>query len=401
MAALPEKEAIVKFLVGRMNPPTPGHIDGLCIPLLEEVRMAALERLFKDPKTDRTPLGVLVVQANIIPRIYLMHTSNTVKLENEYIKRRKKIIADSKGRDVAKALKANDDRYEAHKKSFADTLPGAINLDDDYLVNPLEPDVKKEIVKKMIVNSLLSSKNSTLFNTDDKGILESLDNWIVCKTPAVDADCSINMVAAIICASNLLSPKILSNLHFYMGEDGITDMGSRNSLLAKTYMDNTGKIKIASGEGLPPEGLKDPSKITPKKLPRITCDSTSATSTGSDCKTSMSGSKIRALIANNADILVDGSVSNNLLKSTYGRYLDYNLDIINLVELVKKGLYMKSGPGMAQDGPLKKKPKTGGTRATMRNRVKRQKITRRKNKKRYSKRKFIYSISKRGRTQKR
>lgn len=42
-----EKEYVM-FLVGRMNPPTPGHIRGLCVPFLRALREFCLQILGSD-----------------------------------------------------------------------------------------------------------------------------------------------------------------------------------------------------------------------------------------------------------------------------------------------------------------------------------------------------------------
>ena len=438
---------IVMFLVGRMNPPTPGHIDGLCIPMLKSVRDAAIARLKKnDPskeKTDEMSLGDLVVQADIHPRIYLMHTSNKVKLEKDLEKSIKDInkkFDEMPVKDRDPALLKGQIRVAKDKNAKTAELYKLMDITadtvkDKYLENPIEPYEKKTFVMKMIVKSL--ERKLPLFNSSKEDIFGLLDKWIVCKTPEDEESCAAGMFQAIDCAIALGGPKDLSNLFFFMGID-VDDMSSRDKIL-DGYIgkdkDGVDKFKSPTKTVLrPPEAAR----INPMRLPRITCEQSDPEKSGTGCIPSMSGSKIRLLIAKR-DILDEESKSNSELNAIYGNYLD-KVDIIDLVKSVRTGLYkdleikgMGARVGLGAEGPrtedlraedlrtedlraegtqaedltrkdrsdqevyytpLAKKSKAtknGGrrpTRITMRKRINRARMSRLKNKKHHSKKKY-------------
>lgn len=225
---------MVMMIVGRMNPPTPGHLD-LCMHLLQQVNRYALG-------SEKESLYESAVRANIIPRIFLTNTTN----ENT-ISKLKSAKAKSKYDTVVGLVKGTS--VEAN----------IFNVKDPNLANPLMPKNKKEVLIQMLMSKL---KDHPFWNwTEDQ-----LNEWIV-----TGEDCSQSLFSATQCAASMTG-RDGRKVILYMGKDD-TEQGGMGS--RRTF--------CISNEAVS-------SSIIPVQCEEIT-------RTGSGLTGSMSGSNIRLLIA--------------------------------------------------------------------------------------------------------
>ena len=152
MAALQETvfEPYVFFSVGRMNPPTPGHIDGLCIKLFEKAKEKAIERL-AGTSTEKLSLKDLLAKANVKVKIYITNTTN-VKTIQEL--NRKRLDAAMQRDKYTKASKEQQELQEREweqkfleeKDALRKTPINVKNVKSHVLKNPLEPPIKKYFI---------------------------------------------------------------------------------------------------------------------------------------------------------------------------------------------------------------------------------------------------------------
>ena len=286
-------ETQVIFLVGRMNPPTPGHIHGLCIPFLHEVRKKAISILTSrdiDFSPDQS-LIELVQLANLVPRIFLTNTTNDrrisyMQVENRGLYKRVKGIVSNK----------ND----------ADPDNGIFYVKDKNLENPLIPEDKKLFVIRMILNALDVSR--FLENSDIVVSERDLQYWIVCQTSGPEHWCAqMGPVSAINCGLKLSKSGKYENLFFFMGEDeDPKEMDRRMKFCLQSDIEND------EGE-----------KVNCITVPRINIDTVEQIA---DSNISMSASKIRMLMADKqVDQVID--LYDGLLTPTYVCELIHKVNI--------------------------------------------------------------------------
>lgn len=225
-----EKEYVM-FLVGRMNPPTPGHIRGLCVPFLKALREKCLEVLEID--SSELSLDRLAKDASIAPRLFLTNSTN------------KKRISYLSG---AKALMYNNvERIVKEKTTIEEMKQGTFYVKDKQLENPLEPEQKKRYVVEMLGNELSLSDNNDIMVS--KSIL---NNWIVCQTIGSESWCaSFGPASAIKCALMLSKPKKYDKVFFFMGVDEDPSEMARRSKFCQdsdTENDEGAKVKCVKLE---------------------------------------------------------------------------------------------------------------------------------------------------------
>lgn len=225
---------MVMMVVGRMNPPTPGHLD-LCMHLLQQVKLYALG-------SEEESLYESATRANIVPRIFLTNTTN-----EKTISKLKSDKAKSKYDQVVGLIKG--DSLEAN----------IFNVKDKYLENPLRPEKKKEVLIQMLMSK---SKDYPFWNwTEDQ-----LNEWII-----TGEDCSQSLFSATQCAISMTGGdgrKVI----LYMGKDD-TEQGGMGG--RRTFCISNEEVS---------------SSIIPVQCEEITRTGTGPTG-------SMSGSNIRLLIA--------------------------------------------------------------------------------------------------------
>lgn len=225
---------MVMMIVGRMNPPTPGHLD-LCIYLLQQIQRYALGN-------EEDSLYDSAKRANIVPRIFITNTTN----ENT-ISKLKNDKAKSKYETVEGLVKGVTNEANI------------FNVKNKHLENPLMPEDKK----KMLIQMLMSkSKNYPYWNwTEDQ-----LNEWIV-----TGESCSQNIFTATQCALSKTG-RDGRKVILYMGKDDTEQggMGGRRNF-------------CISNESVS-------SSVTP-----VQCEEVERT--GSGPTGSMSGSNIRLLIS--------------------------------------------------------------------------------------------------------
>ena len=181
---------MVMMIIGRMNPPTTGHLD-LCMHLLQQVKLYALGR-------EEDSLYESAARANIVPRIFLTNTTNEIT-----ISKLKSVKTKSKYDTVVGLVKG--DSVEAN----------IFNVKDPNLANPLIPMDKKEVLIQMLM-SKLKDLNCTR---------DQLNEWIV-----TGEDCSQSLFSATQCAVSMTGGdgrKVI----LYMGKDDTEQggMGGRRN----------------------------------------------------------------------------------------------------------------------------------------------------------------------------
>ena len=182
----------VMMIVGRMNPPTPGHLD-LCMHLLQEVERDALGGVGES-------LMVSAIRANIVPRIFLTNTNNQETIS--------KLSAKSKSKyEKVLGLKVKGDSDGAN----------IFDVKDKNLQNPLTSNQKKETLIQMILSK--SKKDHPSWELK----YEHLNEWIV-----TGEKCSTHLYTAIHCAISLTGEKNGERVTLYMGQDD-TEQGGMAS----------------------------------------------------------------------------------------------------------------------------------------------------------------------------
>lgn len=193
-----EKEYVM-FLVGRMNPPTPGHIRGLCVPFLRALRARCLQILKIDDSD--TPLAELARRASVAPRFFLTNSTNDKRIS--YLSGAKAALYD------------NVKQIVSEKTSAAQMEQGIFYVKDKQLENPLIPEDKKVYVVEMLGNELAIPANEDIMVPK-----EILNLWIVCQTTGIESWCaSYGPASAIKCALMLSKPKKYDKVFFFMGND--------------------------------------------------------------------------------------------------------------------------------------------------------------------------------------
>ncbi len=262
-----EKEYVM-FLVGRMNPPTPGHIRGLCVPFLRVLREKCLE-ILELPGDSEVQLVELARQASVAPRLFLTNSTNEKRIS--YLSGAKAALYD------------NVQRIVKEKTTTAQMQDGIFYVKDKQLENPLDPDQKKLYVVEMLGNELALPENQDIMVP--KAIL---NNWIVCQTIGNESWCaSFGPASAIKCALMLSKPKKYDKVFFFMGVDeDPSEMARRSKFCqdSETENDEGAKVKCVKLERINTATLEDAE-------PAIA--SAEAIADGS-----MSASKIRLLCAN-------------------------------------------------------------------------------------------------------
>jgi len=300
MSDIPQQQ--VYFVIGRMNPPTPGHIYGLCIPFLQMIRLKAISIIeTRDPTfalsydlPDGTmnptqkqkitlPFEQLLDMANIVPRIYLTNSTNEHRIS--------KLLSATQKSYYNNVIDIVASRGEQNKKK------GVFYVKDDNLENPLDPEDKRQFLIKMLLNVMNSPEYDNLKVSE-----YTLSTWIehgICSERGPQS--------AIDCVVELTNPKSYENVYFLMGEDeNPNEMKGRLSFCRDPEMDHE-------------------SGIDEKK---VNCDYFQRIDTTGQGASSMSASKIRILMANN-DI--------EQLKTIYIEVLS-DVDVIDMTSKVRTGL---------------------------------------------------------------
>ena len=257
-----EKEYVM-FLVGRMNPPTPGHIRGLCIPFLRALRAKCVEIVGQD--SEGTSLVHLAKRASIAPRLFLTNSTNEKRIS--YLSGTKAALYDN----VKQIVK--------DKTTAAQMQEGIFYVKDKQLENPLDPENKKLYVVEMLGNELALPENKDI--AVPKGVLNL---WIVCQTAGIESWCaSYGPASAIKCALMLSKPKKYDKVFFFMGVDtDPSEMARRSKFCQDSNIEN-----------------EEGAKVKCVKLERInTVDQEKVADAAEDIADgSMSASKIRLLCA--------------------------------------------------------------------------------------------------------
>lgn len=193
-----EKEYVM-FLVGRMNPPTPGHIRGLCVPFLRALREFCLKILGSDYSDFK--LAELAKLASVAPRLFLTNSTNDKRIS--YLSGAKAALYDN----VKQIVK--------EKTSPKEMEQGIFYVKDKQLENPLIPEDKKIYVVEMLGNELAIPENRDIMVPK-----EILNMWIVCQTLGIESWCaSRGPASAIDCALMLSKSKKYNKVFFFMGVD--------------------------------------------------------------------------------------------------------------------------------------------------------------------------------------
>lgn len=206
-AAQDDYEKQVMFIVGRMNPPTPGHIRGLCIPFLLELRSRALSKLGLSDD-DETSLEILLRDAAIVPRIYITLTTNYGRISK--IKTKVNLYKEGS----VKWLVDDNDEVDKHN--------GVFHVKDTNLENPLVPSDKKWFVTTMLFNEL-KTDYEWLYDMRDNDLSEYLEELVVCQTEGEDSGCSASLFSAMKCALKLSNSEDDNNLTIFMGEEEVEE----------------------------------------------------------------------------------------------------------------------------------------------------------------------------------
>lgn len=275
-----EKEYVM-FLVGRMNPPTPGHIRGLCVPFLRALREFCLKILGSDHSGFE--LAELAKLASVAPRLFLTKSTNDKRIS--YLSGPKAALYDNVKQIVKERTKP------------AEMKQGIFYVKDKQLENPLIPEDKKNYVVEMLGNELAIPENRDIMVPK-----EILNMWIVCQTLGIESWCaSYGPASAIKCALMLSKPKKYDKVFFYMGVDeDPLEMARRSKFCLDSPIEN-----------------EEGAKVNCIRLERINtvdqeqaADAAEAIADGS-----MSASKIRLLCAS-GDVATLQQLYNGLLTDT-------------------------------------------------------------------------------------
>ena len=375
-----EQSPYVMFIVGRMNPPTPGHVEGLIIPFLHSVREQAIKILscpdcltdqdnrwclpnqqnprghcFKADEIDSRVPGSralacsddrtiitqatactervdlpddfeqLINAANLTVRIYLTNTSNASRMARPW--KDKTIISTLKKNGVNKLLLTKPEKEGINDNYYVKYY---------YLENPLSPSEKKMLLAKMIKAALDGSRNNAVINMDSRII----NNMIVtgdegagegnfCANLGIKSaiDCAQFLQKRIDPANRTIDPR---HIILVMGEEeNQSERQRREKFCFKGALDND-----------------ETTKVRCDTLKRITIDPTINSRDFQDVNTddeaeplefndeSMSASKVRLSIAN------DSSDDFLLVRQLYNTYLNGE-DINFMIRNVRSGLYLK------------------------------------------------------------
>ena len=375
-----EQSPYVMFIVGRMNPPTPGHVEGLIIPFLHSVREQAIKILscrdcltdqdnrwclpneqnpqghcFKADEIDSRVSGSralacnddrtiitqaractdevdlpddfeqLINAANLTVRIYLTNTSNASRMARPW-----------KDKTILRKLQQNG------VNQLLPTKPEKEGIDDNYYVkyyyleNPLSPSEKKMLLAKMIKAALDGSRKNDVINMKSRII----NNMIVTGDEGAGEGnfcANLGIKSAIECAQFLqkrIDPanRTIDPRHIIlvMGEEeDQSERQRREKFCFKGALDNDETTKVRC------DTLKritiDPT-INSRDFQDINIDDEAEPLEFND--ESMSASKVRLSIAN------DSSDDFLLVRQLYNVYLNEE-DINFMIRNVRSGLYLK------------------------------------------------------------
>ena len=371
----------VMFIVGRMNPPTPGHVKGLIIPFLHAVREQAIKILscrdcltdeenrwclpdqnnpnghcFKADEIDSRVPGSrslacsddrtiitqstacteradlpddfeqLINAANLTVRIYLTNTSNKSRMDRPW--KDKPIVEKIKENGVNELLADNPANFaeQAEKNNYY--------VKYYYLENPLNPSEKKMLLAKMIKAALDKSRDNDIINMDNRII----NNMIVtgdegagegnfCANQGIKSaiECAQFLQKRIDPANRTIDPR---HIILVMGEEeDRSERQRREKFCFKGALDND-----------------ETTKVRCNTLKRITIDTTPQDFQDVNTENeddplefndeSMSASKVRLSIAN------DSSNDFQLVRQLYSDYLN-DEDIEFMINNVRSGLYIQ------------------------------------------------------------
>lgn len=370
----------VMFIVGRMNPPTPGHVKGLVIPFLHAVREQAIKILscrdcltdeenrwclpdqnnpnghcFKADEIDSRVPGSrslacsddrtiitqstacteradlpddfeqLINAANLTVRIYLTNTSNKSRMKRPW-----------KDKLIVEKIKDNGvNKLEA-------TKPENEGINDNYYVkyyyleNPLDPSEKKMLLAKMIKAALDKSRDNDVINMDSRII----NNMIVtgdegagegnfCANQGIKSaiECAQFLQKRVVPANRTIDPR---HIILVMGEEeDRSERQRREKFCFKGALDNDETTKVRCNTlkritiDTTPQDFQDVNDDDPQGEPIEFNDE------------SMSASKVRLSIAN------DSSNDFQLVRQLYSEYLN-DEDIEFMINNVRSGLYIQS-----------------------------------------------------------
>ena len=305
----------VMFLVGRMNPPTPGHIKGLCVPFLKVIREKCLE-ILQLPQDDQTQLFMLTKKASVAPRFFLTNSTNEKRIS--YLSGSKAELYD------------NVNQLVKYKPSTQEMSQGIFYVKDKQLENPLDTEQKKKYLVDMLGNELLLPEN------DDIMVPKSvLNNWIVCQTLGYESWCaSYGPASAIKCALMLSKPKKYDKVFFFMGVDeDPKEMQRRSKFCQNSDVENDEGAKVNCV-------MLD--RINTATLEEDHDDSSAIKAAEAIADGSMSASKIRLLCANE-DIETVQALYKDLLTPQ---------QVLGLINNVRIGLRMSPIKDIAQIEPI-------------------------------------------------
>lgn len=365
----------VMFIVGRMNPPTPGHVEGLIIPFLHAVREQAVKILScrdcltdqdnrwcvpdeQNPQghcfrfdeidtrvpgsreltcsndrtiisqstacTDRVDLPddfeQLINAANLTVRIYLTNTSNSSRMQNPW-----------KDKTIIRKLMENG------VNRLLPTKPEKEGVNDDYYVkyyyleNPLQPSDKKALLAEMIKSAIDNSSSNDVIQMNNRLI----DDIIVTGNDGEGPFCADQGIKSAIDCAQLLQKRIdpanrtidPRHIVLVMGEEeDASERQRREKFCFKGALDND-----------------ETTKVRCDTLKRITIDSTPEDFQDENAEnvdeplefndSSMSASKVRLNIANNDN--------HDFIRQLYADYLDDKY-INFLIRNVQAGLLLKN-----------------------------------------------------------
>tara|TARA_B100002019_G_C21260791_1_gene596575 strand:- start:669 stop:2243 length:1575 start_codon:yes stop_codon:yes gene_type:complete len=372
----------VMFIVGRMNPPTPGHVKGLIIPFLHAVREQAIKILscrdcltdeenrwclpdqnnpnghcFKADEIDSRVPGSrslacsddrtiitqstacteradlpddfeqLINAANLTVRIYLTNTSNKSRMKRPW--KDKPIVEKIKENGVNELLADNPANFaeQAEENNYY--------VKYYYLENPLDPSEKKMLLAKMIKAALDKSRDNDVINMDSRII----NNMIVtgdegagegnfCANQGIKSaiECAQFLQKRIDPANRTIDPR---HIILVMGEEeDRSERQRREKFCFKGALDNDETTKVRCNTlkritiDTTPQDFQDVNDDDPQGEPIEFNDE------------SMSASKVRLSIAN------DSSNDFQLVRQLYSEYLNGE-DIEFMINNVRSGLYIQ------------------------------------------------------------
>lgn len=375
-----EQSPYVMFIVGRMNPPTPGHVEGLVIPFLHSVREQAIKLIscrdcllseenrwclpdqnnpvghcFKADEIDiRVPgsralacsddrtiitqstactesvdlpddFEKLINAANLTVRIYLTNTSNASRMKRPW-----------KDKNIVDKIKENKVNQLLPTKLEKEGIDDNYYVKYYYLENPLSPSEKKMLLAKMIKAAIDRSSNNHSINmstslinnmivTGDEGAGEG--NFCANQGIKSAVECAQLLQKRIDPTNRTIDPR---HIILVMGqEEDQSERKRREKFCFKGALDND-----------------ETTKVRCHTLKRITIDPSTNSQDFQDVNIndedeplefndeSMSASKVRLSIAND--------LSNNfqLVRQLYADYLNKE-DIDFMIHNVRSGLYLK------------------------------------------------------------